>query len=249
MSSQYSDLYRGFAERNYLFDKPGPDIVEFFRDLFTRNSVRTVLDCACGAGYELLISDQLGCRAVGSDISDEMLELARKNLAEANATVRLHKVDYRELPQHFDERFDAVVCWSASIIHVSDDDDALRAFQSMYEVLTDGGILVLDQGITDKRFGEMSRFQLSRDTPEATRIYVADLVGERDVQYSILDVIRDEAGSQLHVWTTDGHILLRDDQERLLTEAGFASVDFYGTYDFQPYDKLESDRLIAVARK
>ena len=178
-----------------------------------------------------------------------MLILAKESLAETNAEIPLHKVDYRALPQHFKERFDAVVCWSASIIHMSDDDDALRAFQSMYEVLEEGGILILDQGITDKRFTEMSRFQLSRDTQEATRIYVADLIGERDVEYSILDVIRDGDGSQLHVWTTDGHILLRDDQERLLTEAGFSSVDFYGTYDFLPYSKQESNRLIAVARK
>ena len=244
-----TDLYEGFAERNYLFDKPGPDIVEFFQDLFARNDVRTVLDCACGAGYELLIFDQLGCKATGSDISDEMLELARTNLSDASRAIPLRKVDYRKLPQHFGERFDAVVCWSASIIHVRDDDDALRAFRSMYEVLSDGGILVLDQGITDKRFHEMSRFQLSRDTPEATRIYVADVVGERDVKYSILDVTRGDDGSQLHVWETDGDILLRDDQERLLKEAGFSSVEFYGTYDFQPYDKLESNRLIAVARR
>ena len=243
------DRYKGFAKRNYLFDKPGPDIVEFFRDLFARHDVRAVLDCACGAGYELLIFNQLGCRAVGSDISDEMLELARENLAEANVTVPLHKANFRDLPSHFEERFDAVVCWSASIIHVSDDDDALKAFQSMYEVLSGGGILVQDQGITDKRFSEMSRFQLSRDTPEGTRIYVADVVGPRDVKYSILDVVRGGDGSQLHVWTTNGHILLRDDQERLLTEAGFSSVDFYGTYDFQPYGKSESNRLIAVARK
>ena len=244
-----SDLYRVFAKRNYLFDKPGPDIVAFFRELFARNNVRTVLDCACGAGYELLIFDQLGYRAVGSDLSDEMLELARANFADANATIPLHKVDYRELPQHFEERFDAAVCWSASIIHVSDDDDALRAFRSMYDVLADGGILILDQGITDRRFSDTSRFQLSRDTPEATRIYVADRIGERDVRYSILDVIRDRDGSQLHVWTTDGHILLRDDRERLLTEAGFSSIEFYGTYDLQSYDKRESNRLIAVARK
>ena len=110
-----SDLYKGFAERNYLFDKPGPEIVEFFRDLFDQYSVRTVLDCACGAGYELLIFDQLGCRAVGSDISDAMLELARENLADANAAIPLHKVDYRDLPQHFDDRFDAVVCWSVGV--------------------------------------------------------------------------------------------------------------------------------------
>ena len=119
----------------------------------------------------------------------------------------------------------------------------------MYDMLADGGILVLDQGITDKRFNEMSRFQLSRDTTEATRIYVADVVGERDVKYSILDVVRYGGASELHVWTTDGHILLRDDQERLLTEAGFGSVEFYGTYDFQSYSKLERNRLIAVAHK
>ncbi len=72
------DLYEGFAERNYLFGKPGPDV-------------------------------------------------------ETNEEIPLHKVDYRELPQHFNERLDAVVCWSASIIHVEGDDDGLRAFQSTYE--------------------------------------------------------------------------------------------------------------------
>ena len=95
-----SDLYRGFARRNYLFDKPGADIVKFFRDLFAHNDVRTVLDCACGAGYELLIFDQLGCRAVGSDISDEMLELARENRAEADATVPLPLQMRLPQPEH-----------------------------------------------------------------------------------------------------------------------------------------------------
>ena len=244
-----SDLYEGFAERNYLFDRPSPKIIGFFRDLFARNDVRTVLDCACGAGYEMLIFHELGCHAVGSDLSEEMLELARKTLAEANVGIPLHRVDYRELPQHFDERFDAGVCWSASIIHVPNDDEALRAFRSMREVLTDGGILVLDQGITDKRHSEMNRFSLSRTTEAGCRIYVADVLGERDVRYSILDVDHSKVGGELMVWTTDGHILLRDDQECLLTEAGFSSVDFYGTYDFQPYEKQESLRLIAVAHK
>ena len=244
-----SDLYAGFARRNYLFDRPGADVVEFFRELFSRHDVRSVLDCACGAGFELLIFHELGCRVVGSDLSEEMLDLARENLAEADVDIPLHKVDYRKLPHHFRERFDAVVCWSASIIHVSDDDDALRAFQSMRDVLTEGGILVLDQGITDKRQRELNRFSLNRDTLEATRIYVADELGDRDVRYTILDVIHSEAGGELHVWTTDGHILLRDDQERLLKEAGFSSVDFFGAYDFQPYHKQKSLRLVAVARK
>ena len=54
---------------------------------------------------------------------------------------------------------------------------------------------------------------------------------------------------ELKVWSTDAHILLRNYQERLLKEAGFGMVDFFGGYDFEPSDKQTSRRLIAVARK
>ena len=42
-------------------------------------------------------------------------------------------------------------------------------------------------------------------------------------------------------------MLLRDDLERLLKDAGFGSVDFYGSYSFEAYDKTSSNILIAVA--
>jgi hypothetical protein len=35
----------------------------------------------------------------------------------------------------------------------------------------------------------------------------------------------------------------------LLRAAGFAEVEFYGSYQFEPYRKQESQRLIAVAQK
>ena len=53
----------------------------------------------------------------------------------------------------------------------------------------------------------------------------------------------------MDVFSTEMHVLLRDDQERLLIEAGFSSVEFYGDYDFSEYDKGSSLRLIAVAQK
>ena len=57
-----------------------------------------------------------------------MLGHARRNLEEAGVEIPLHAVDYSRLPDKFAEKFDAVVCWSASIVHVTDDEDALRAF-------------------------------------------------------------------------------------------------------------------------
>jgi hypothetical protein len=51
------------------------------------------------------------------------------------------------------------------------------------------------------------------------------------------------------VWSAELSVLLRDDQERLLKASGFHTVDFYGAFDFAPYDKEVSNSLIAVAHK
>jgi hypothetical protein len=51
----------------------------------------------------------------------------------------------------------------------------------------------------------------------------------------------------LDVWTAELTPLLWEDQQRLLAEAGFRSVDFFGTFELDPYDEALSDKLIAVA--
>ena len=140
-----------------------------------------------------------------------------------------------------------MVCWSGAIFHVGDDEGALETFRSMHRVLAPGGIAVLDQGITDRRWAAKQRFSLVRSSPDKSRVYVVDYTGERDCQYHVLDIQHTEETKHMDVWTTDVHVLLRDDQERLLLEAGFSSVDTYGSYDFGPYSKEESLRLLPVA--
>ena len=241
-----SDHYEDWADRYDLFPEDLSRETAFFRRLFSENRVSRILDCACGTGNELLTFKELGWEVVGSDISESMLTHARRKVEDADLDIPLHKLDYRRLPDEFAGSFDAVVCWSASILHVDDDEDALRAFRSMRSVLAEGGILVLDQGITDRR--DDRRFAINRSSSEATRLYVIDHTGERKATYHVLDVLHREP-PELKVWSSDVHILLRDDQERLLDAAGFSQVSFYGGYGFEPYDKKTSRRLIAVARR
>ena len=241
-----TDQYEDWADRYDLFPEDRSEEEAFFRRLFSDNQVSKVLDCACGTGNELLTFSALGCEVVGSDISESMLAHAGRKIEDAGLDIPLQQLDYRHLPDEFAGTFDAVVCWSASIAHVDDDEDALRAFRSMRSALADGGILVLDQGLTDGR--DNARFALNRSSRDATRLYVIDHTGERRATYHVLDVLHREP-PELKVWTSDVHILLRDDQERLLTAAGFRQVSFYGGYGFEPYDKETSMRLIAVARR
>jgi len=247
------DLYEGFADRyDLFFDRFGerdPVAVEFFHKLFTENQVRSVLDCACGTGNDLVLFHSLACEVFGSDISESMLAQCHKNLTERDVKVPLQKADYRELPQHFNRPFDTVVCLSSSILHMPNEVEVLHAFRSMREVLRDGGILVLTQGTTDKQWAEKPRFILAVNTQEFSRLFVIDYLNQ-GARYHVLDIFHSEEARDFKVWSVDyPQMLLKDDQGRLLKASGFGAVDFYGSYRFDPYDKEASDQLIAVARK
>jgi SAM-dependent methyltransferase len=247
------DLYEAFAERydrfHGAFGEHDPDAFSFFRSLFRERVAHRVLDCACGTGGDLHLFHSLGCQVVGSDISASMLAQAEANLAQCGLSVPLHRVDYRELPQHFREPFDAVVCLSSSILHMPDDTEVVRAFRSMRGVLREGGILVLTQGTTDKQWKEQPRFILAVNSQDYTRLFVIDYLGQ-GARYNVLDIDHGVSERGLKVWSVEyPRVLLRDDQERLLRAAGFASPAFYSSYFFAPYDKGMSDRLIAVAER
>ncbi len=248
-----SDLYEGFAERYDLFfgkfGEHDSTYSEFFRKLFAENQVRSVLDCACGTGGDLHLFRSLGCEVIGSDISDSMLNQAGKNLSGCGLEIPLRKADYRELHRHFDRQFDAVVCLSTSILHMPNEREVLSAVKSMREVLREGGILILTQGTTDKMWKEKPRFVLAVSRNDFSRLFVIDY-SDQGATYNILDIFHGEEPGDLKVWSTDyPYVLLQDDQDRLLRASGFETVDFYGSYNFDPYDKETSNLLIAVARK
>jgi SAM-dependent methyltransferase len=249
------DAYEGFAERydrfHGRFDEHDPEEATFFHQLFAGNEVQSVLDCACGTGRHLHMFHSLGYQVTGSDISRAMLARAEVNLASRGLQVPLHRADYRELPQHFHRPFDAVVCLSSSLLHMPTETEAVRALRSMGGVLRDGGLLVLTQGTSDRQWREKPQFLLAVDELDLTRLFVIDYEGS-GARYHIVDLERSEpgAGRELKVWSVEyPRVYLRDDQKRLLGEAGFKSVEFYGSYRFEAYDKEESRRLIAVAKK
>jgi glycine/sarcosine N-methyltransferase len=247
------DVYHDFADRyDLFFDEFGrhrPVEVEFYRRLFAEHRVSNVLDCACGTGHDLVMFDALGVEVSGSDVSVSMLERARKNLAKHGVDIPLAGVDYRELPDHYTERFDAVVCLSTSILEAGDQSEILRALRSMHGVLGSEGLVVLSQGTTDKQWGGKPRFIPVVNGPDFSRVLVIDYRG-RGARYNVLDLFHGAGRNRLVVWSREYHVmLLRDDYQALLKTAGFGEIHFYGSYAFEAYDKTGSDILLVVAKK
>jgi ubiquinone/menaquinone biosynthesis C-methylase UbiE len=243
------DLYEDFAERYDLTlglsGEHDPQLVEFFHQLFIQNNVQTLLDCACGTGRHLPLFQSIGCQVTGSDISGSMLQQARQNLIRLGSDIPLYQVDFRQLPGYFHQQFDAVMCLAA-IGFMPGEMEFLKAFKSMAQVLRPGGILVLTTMPTDRQWKERPRFILNSSRRDFSRIFAIDYF-EHSACFNILDIFHNCEASELKVWSAELYPLLRDDQERLMLVAGFRAIDFYGSFDFSPYDKSQSNNLITVA--
>ena len=219
---------------------------DFFQTVFRKHGVKSVLDCACGTGSDLILANALGMEVCGSDISEAMLSEARKNLNRNNLKTPLIKADFRELPRHFEHPFDAVLCLTTSLPQLLSEDDIRVALGSMRDVLAPNGILVLSQGMTDRQWHNKVRFHPIAKNADHTRVMVVDYY-ETEWEVHVLDFFHGEGESDFHVNSFRYLKLLEDDYIRLLHEAHLGNVDVYGGLDLQPYDKKKSNSLVIVA--
>ncbi len=247
--SAYTDPYEKFAKSYDLFGDIADidqDEEAFYRQLFMKHKVVTVLDCACGTGKHCYLFTKMGYTVQASDISEPMLSQARDNFGRLGMDIPLKRCDFRELDQHFDDTFDAVVCLSTSLPHLHKDKELIRALTSMRGVLRDGGIVVIDQGTTHSSIKPERRFELIVNNKDITRLFVKDV--EEDMQtIHIIDIYHSDLANCLEHYSVVYRILLDDDYHRLLRSAGYKNIRIFGGHDMSAYDPDTSQRLIAVA--
>ena len=120
----------------------------------------TVVDLGSGAGIDVFISARKAGdkgRVIGIDMTDEMLENARKNAAEHGYNiVEFRKGDIeKEIPVETNS-VDAVI--SNCVVNLTT--DKVAAFKEVHRILKSGGRMVISDLITDK---EMPPEQVDAD--------------------------------------------------------------------------------------
>ena len=122
-----------------------------FVDLLPKNG--HVLDVGCGAGIptgKYLVGRDL--KVTGIDISDTMLEMARKNVPEANFINKdMNNLDFNE------NSFDGIISVYA-LFHVPKKNHP-NIFEQFFKILRSGGILLINTGTSESEgvsnfFGE-----------------------------------------------------------------------------------------------
>ena len=56
----------------------------FFKTIFKKNNVKSVLDCACGTGLHVIMFNEMGLNSSGSDLSPAMVRRAKENAKKYN---------------------------------------------------------------------------------------------------------------------------------------------------------------------
>ena len=242
------DPYIGFAKRYDWMKAQNPDRNLFFCKLFESHKVSEVLDCACGTGHDLILFHSFGCNVHGSDVSDAMLSQAHKNIAEANIDIPVKKVDCRDLEKHYDCKFDAVVCLSNAINEPIGDTETLRALCSMKAVLRTGGILVFDQGQSDASMKNPPKFSPVVNNRDHSRLFVMDYANDV-MKVDIFDFTHTEDCYDFNHTNVQIQLRLKADWDRILDQAGFKNITYFGDWAFTRYDKEKSKRLITVSQK
>jgi len=243
------DIYEKFA---YDYDEFGAieeylgDESAFFKSLFNKHGVKTVLDCACGTGQHLFMFSEMGLDVCGSDYSESMLDVAGNNLRKHGISIPLKQCDFRYLEQEHSDTFDAVVCLTTSLPHLHTDEGLIRALQSMKQRLNDGGLLVLSQGTTHFTLS-LPPIEVVVNREDFSRVFVKEH-DDRFQTIHVLDLYHSKSRFESNQYDIVYRILLDDDYRRLLSEAGFASVSVYGDYDMNDYN-IHSKRLIVIGQK
>lgn len=127
---------------------------QLFADL--PRDVDTALDLGCGTGFFLADVRRHARKAVGLDISFDMLALASKELPDSYTA----QGDAENLP-FADASFDAVFC-KGSLHHTRDHAKFLAGCR---RVLRPGGVLVLSEPCNDNPIIRVARFVLYRTSP------------------------------------------------------------------------------------
>lgn len=250
-----NDPYEGIVELYDLEHESFTDDVELYLELAARSG-GPILETGSGTGRILLPLAEAGFAVVGVDSSDPMHQAARLR-ASGRADITLVNADMENLAEIPGGPFGMVISSLNSIMHLTDPMDQRDMIATAYAALAPGGSLVIDT--LNPSVAQLNHLlgtthlEGSWHTEDGTTI---DKWGHREAgpESQILDTLIwydqvDAEGSYHRTRTQFALRYVHQSELALLLElAGFAHVDWYGSYELDPWDPA-ADRIIAIAYK
>ena len=229
----------------------------FLRRQLEQAPQASVVDLGCGSGEHVAFFAQDGCRSVGLDRSDAMIESAREHEARGQGRFVLGDALAASAALEGEPAFGLALSLGNMLPHLVTDVELARLLAEAHRILLPGGRLlvqllnyerILERGVRhlplNLRAGdgaeEIVFLRLMKPTEEGQLLFFpTTLVLDADAAEPVR--VKSTRRVPLRPWT-------RAELEPALAQAGF-STEWFGDMQAGPFDRLESNDLILVATR
>jgi SAM-dependent methyltransferase len=222
----FYDIY--YREKDYAAESAY--VLELFRRHATR-PVRSILDLGCGTGSHGLNWASAGLSVTGMDLSEPMLEQARRKATGQGLRTEFIQGDIRTLDLR--RTFDAVTSMFAVLGYLTANEDLERAFQTARRHLDPGGLFVFDAWngpavLTQAPQNREKTFPGSEPGQTITRLVRPELDAFRHIVRTHITIRRHADGNLLDEFEESHLVRFFFPQEisYYLTKAGFELVSY-----------------------
>jgi SAM-dependent methyltransferase len=241
----FADCYEAMIDWSKRLAHEAP----FYRRLFESVSAERVLDTACGTGHHAALFHSWGLRVEGADISESMLARARKNCGEP-VGLQWTRRGYSD-PIGSAGLFDVVLCVGNSLALAPDLQTARAAVTRMFDAALSGGAIVLQVLNLWRLADGPCQWQKCVRT-ELDQVPAVILKGvHRHGSAGYVDLVVSWLADK-PAWRSESVPFLGFEATTLqqwAQAAGAGTVEVYGGYQSEPYQRETSADLIVVARK
>jgi len=150
------------------------DRIEMHKELLQSfgNKEISILDSACGNGVQATALALNGYHVTATDISGEMIKLAREFSEKHNVELKTSVNSWLELPDLFHSQFDIVFNIGNSIVHSLNSTTRECDISALIQVLKKEGTLVIETRNWEKVIAENKRFTVYDKVSYLNKSYI-----------------------------------------------------------------------------
>lgn len=258
-SRDRSDATDPFSRANYRSLIAWPARIRreapFLESILADLPDRSIADLGCGTGEHARHFAALGFRARGIDLSQSMIEDARRE--GESESVAFVQGDVREADALLGGGFGAAICLGNTLPFLETEADLDAAFAAALRLLLPGGRLLFQVLNYERlRTRKERALPVNVQAGDDGEIVFLRLLGWRDdgrvLFFPTTLRLRADSEEPVEVVRTRRVVLrawTRADLVPALERAGFAQIELFGAMERRAFEPLESSDLVVLARK
>jgi len=218
---------------------------ELLKNLLKGN-FKTIADIGCGTGSDSLALAEIGYKVTSFDPSVQMLNTAKLNAKSRGLDLDFYKFSASEIPNDFNNEFGVVISFGNSFANIPTDEFE-SSICKCFSLLREEGELYIQILNYEKILLEKKRIVSITSGEEKYFVRYYDF-NENQVVFNILQFDKSKPADHQLI-STKIYPYSADDFTAALKNAGFKTVNYFGSFNFTPFDPQKSNDLIITSVK